>query len=41
MEDDVLAQNISFPENLELGDQIIFCDSGAYDRSMSYEFGRG
>jgi diaminopimelate decarboxylase len=41
MEDDVLAQNISFPQNLKLGDQIIFCDSGAYDRSMSYEFGRG
>jgi diaminopimelate decarboxylase len=24
-----------------VGDVLIFCDAGAYDRSMSYVFGRG
>lgn len=41
MEDDILAQNIHLPEKLDCGDKIVFCDSGAYDASMSYSFGLG
>ncbi len=41
MEDDILAENVDVPNTVKIGDLIIFGDSGAYDRSMSYEFGRG
>lgn len=41
MEHDIVASNVELPENAEVGDTLIFCDAGAYDRSMSYVFGRG
>jgi diaminopimelate decarboxylase len=41
MEHDVVASNVELPENAEVGDILVFCDAGAYDRSMSYVFGRG
>jgi diaminopimelate decarboxylase len=41
MEHDVVARNIELPRSAKAGDILVFCDSGAYDRSMSYVFGRG
>ena len=41
MEGDILAENIRLPERIKEGDFLIFLDSGSYDRSMSYAFGRG
>jgi diaminopimelate decarboxylase len=41
MEHDVVACNVELPEGACAGDVLIFCDAGAYDRSMSYVFGRG
>lgn len=41
MEHDVVAANVQLPEGSRAGDLLIFCDAGGYDRSMSYEFGRG
>ncbi|MGC2235724.1 MAG: ATP-grasp domain-containing protein [Pyrinomonadaceae bacterium] len=41
MEHDVLASNVELPETAQVGDILVFCDAGAYDRSMSYAFGRG
>jgi len=41
MEHDIVAANIKLPENAQVGDFLVFCDAGAYDRSMSYVFGRG
>jgi len=41
MEDDVLSQGLDLPETLKIGDRLIICDAGAYERSMSYAFGRG
>jgi diaminopimelate decarboxylase len=41
MEEDVLAVNVRFPDEIKPGDILVVCDAGAYDRSMSYEFGRG
>jgi len=41
MEHDVVAANVELPPSVRKGDVLIFCDAGAYDRSMSYEFGRG
>ncbi|MCA1589004.1 MAG: hypothetical protein LC734_01175, partial [Acidobacteria bacterium] len=41
MEHDVIAANVDLPASTREGDILIFCDAGAYDRSMSYAFGRG
>jgi diaminopimelate decarboxylase len=41
MEHDIVATNIELPAEARKGDVLIFCDAGAYDRSMSYDFGRG
>jgi diaminopimelate decarboxylase len=41
MEHDVVASNVELPEGASPGDVLVFCDAGAYDRSMSYVFGRG
>lgn len=41
MEDDILSPGLAMPESLQIGDKIIIGDAGAYERSMSYEFGRG
>lgn len=41
MEHDIVARNIELPRDAQVGDVLIFCDAGAYDRSMSYVFGRG
>ncbi len=41
MEHDIVARNVALPEGARVGDVLIFCDAGAYDRSMSYVFGRG
>jgi len=41
MEDDFLSGNIQLPEAIEIGDEIVFLEAGAYERTMAYEFGRG
>jgi diaminopimelate decarboxylase len=41
MEKDILAEAIELPASLAAGDLLVFCDAGAYDRSMSYSFGQG
>lgn len=41
MEDDILSYGVKIPEGTQIGDLIVFGDAGAYERSMSYEFGRG
>jgi diaminopimelate decarboxylase len=41
MEHDIVARYVELPEGARVGDVLIFCDAGAYDRSMSYVFGRG
>ena len=41
MENDIVAPNVELPGHLRAGDVLVFCDAGAYDRSMSYDFGRG
>jgi diaminopimelate decarboxylase len=41
MEHDIVARGVELPEGARVGDVLIFCDAGAYDRSMSYVFGRG
>ncbi len=41
MEHDIVAANVSLPEDTRAGDLLFFCDTGGYDRSMSYVFGRG
>ncbi|PYS99160.1 MAG: hypothetical protein DMF63_13925 [Acidobacteria bacterium] len=41
MEHDIVATNVELPENAKQGDVFVFCDAGAYDRSMSYVFGCG
>ncbi|MCX6117584.1 MAG: hypothetical protein NT027_08590 [Proteobacteria bacterium] len=41
MEDDILAEGVSLPISTKIGDRIIIADAGAYERSMSYEFGYG
>jgi diaminopimelate decarboxylase len=41
MEHDIVAHNVALPEGTRAGDMLIFCDTGGYDRSMSYVFGRG
>jgi diaminopimelate decarboxylase len=41
MEHDIVALNVELPDGVRPGDVLVFCDAGAYDRSMSYVFGRG
>ena len=41
MEDDVLSSGLDLPDTLSIGDRLVVCDAGAYERSMSYAFGRG
>jgi len=41
MEHDIVAANVQLPKGTRAGDLLIFCDTGGYDRSMSYVFGRG
>lgn len=41
MEDDVLSDGIQVPEDIAVGDRLLFLDAGAYDRSMAYDFGKG
>lgn len=41
MEHDIVAADVKLPPSAEVGDLLIFCDAGAYDRSMSYVFGCG
>ncbi len=41
MEDDVLSPGLDLPDDLSIGDRLVVCDAGAYERSMSYAFGRG
>ena len=41
MEHDIVAANVELPPAVGKGDILVFCDAGAYDRSMSYVFGRG
>jgi diaminopimelate decarboxylase len=41
MEDDILASDVEVPPAISVGDILAICEAGAYDRSMSYTFGRG
>ena len=41
MEDDVLRTGIAVPDDVRSGSRVLIADAGAYDRSMSYSFGRG
>jgi diaminopimelate decarboxylase len=41
MEDDIISSGLDLPTDIAIGDRIIIGDAGAYERSMSYEFGRG
>ena len=41
MEHDIVATNVELPDSAREGDILVFCDAGAYDRSMSYVFGCG
>jgi len=41
MEDDILSNGLALPEAVEVGDLMLFGDAGGYERTMSYEFGRG
>jgi diaminopimelate decarboxylase len=41
MEHDVVARDVELPKTAREGDVLVFCDAGAYDRSMSYVFGCG
>jgi diaminopimelate decarboxylase len=41
MEHDFVATSVALPEDAAPGDLLIFCDAGAYDKSMSYVFGCG
>ena len=41
MEHDVVATNVELPDSAKAGDMLVFCDAGAYDKSMSYVFGHG
>jgi diaminopimelate decarboxylase len=41
MENDVLGNGFDIPKDVKIGDYVIFGDAGAYERTMSYEFGRG
>jgi diaminopimelate decarboxylase len=41
MEHDIVARGLELPEGARVGDLLVFCDAGGYDRSMSYVFGRG
>lgn len=41
MEHDIVAANVALPSSSKAGDVFVFCDAGAYDRSMSYVFGCG
>lgn len=41
MKDDILSKGLSLPEELKIGDEMLVLEAGAYERSMSYGFGRG
>jgi diaminopimelate decarboxylase len=41
MEHDIVATNVALPQGAKAGDLLVFCDAGAYDKSMSYVFGHG
>lgn len=41
MENDILSDGIDLPQDIEVGDLIVFGDAGAYERTMAYDFGRG
>ena len=41
MEHDIVGTDVELPREAAAGDYLIFCDAGAYDRSLSYVFGRG
>jgi diaminopimelate decarboxylase len=41
MENDVLSRGLNLPNTTSIGDFIVFGDAGAYERTMSYDFGRG
>jgi diaminopimelate decarboxylase len=41
MEDDILSAGLDLPHTLDIGDRVVICDAGAYERSTSYAFGRG
>lgn len=41
MEHDIVASRVNLPKSAREGDLLVFCDAGAYDRSMSYAFGCG
>lgn len=40
MEDDVVACQVDL-QDIAVGDRVMVLDAGSYDRSMTYEFGKG
>lgn len=41
MENDIISMNVDLPDSIQIGDILAICDTGGYDRSMSYVFGQG
>lgn len=41
LETDVLADGLHFPSSISAGDRLVILEAGAYNTSMSYEFGKG
>jgi diaminopimelate decarboxylase len=41
MEDDILSGGVNLPDSVQVGDFVIIGDAGGYERTMSYDFGRG
>ncbi len=41
MESDILCSGVQMPENILNKDILVFCDAGAYDWSVSYDFAMG
>jgi diaminopimelate decarboxylase len=41
MESDTISEGLCFPEEIEVGDFLAIDEVGAYNTSMSYNFGRG
>ena len=39
MEEDILSPGLELPAGVQAGDCLVIADAGAYERSMSYEFG--
>ena len=41
MESDIMARAVHIPEQIALGDRIVFLDAGGYNASMAWDFAKG